>query len=204
MNGGRAAQVPGTWSASLEWLVARLAPRLPACRFAEVRYRVKSWNRLHECIDDARAAIDAVEREHVVLLGFSMGGAVAVACAGDARVESVIGLAPWLFDRLDVSPLRGKRLRVVHGALDRAFPGVPGVARSLSRRGYVGALAAGATGEYSTIRGAAHAIALRAPTGTPVPLPRARAWARLVAEELERACVAVQGGLAAEVRVQDA
>ena len=37
VNGGQAAEVEGTWSASLEWLVTRLAPRfpeLPSRRFA--------------------------------------------------------------------------------------------------------------------------------------------------------------------------
>ena len=187
MNGGRAALVPGTWSASIEWLVSHLRPRLPECRFAEVRYRVKSWNRLHDCIDDAREAIEAVGTERVVLLGFSMGGAVAVSCADDPRVDRVIGLAPWLFDRLDVSTLAGKRLRVLHGSLDRAFPGVPGVAPELSRRGFERALAAGATGEYTTIGGAVHAIALRAPTGQPVPLPRAGSWRSHIESELRAA-----------------
>ena len=32
VNGGQRAHVEGTWSASLEWLVGRLAPRFP--RFA--------------------------------------------------------------------------------------------------------------------------------------------------------------------------
>lgn len=184
MNGGRAASVPGTWSATLEWLGERLAPRLPAFRLLEVRYRTRSWHRLHDCIDDARAAIDAAEAERVVLLGYSMGGAVAVACAGDPRVERVLGLAPWLFDRLSMAALRGKRLRVIHGSLDRALPGVPGVSPALSRRGFERALAAGATGEYTVIHGAPHAVALRAPTGRPVPLPRAGAWLRLVHGEL--------------------
>jgi dienelactone hydrolase len=187
VNGGRAAPVPGTWSASIEWLVRRLAPRLPECRFAEVRYRVKSWTRLDDCIEDAREAIEAVERDRIVLLGFSMGGAVAVACADDPRVDRVVGLAPWLFDQLSVAPIAGKRLRVLHGALDRGLPGIPGVAPALSRRGFDRAIAAGATGEYTTIRGAAHAIALRAPTGRPVPLPRARTWSRLVEAELRSA-----------------
>ena len=39
VNGGQAAEVEGTWSASLEWLVGRLAPRFPELTFAEVRYR---------------------------------------------------------------------------------------------------------------------------------------------------------------------
>src|SRR5436190_22343255 len=81
VNGGQAAEVEGTWSASLEWLVRRLAPRFPELGFGEVRYRIKSWRRLELCIEDARAAIREAGGERTLLLGFSMGGAVAVACA---------------------------------------------------------------------------------------------------------------------------
>ena len=55
---------------------------------------------------------------------------------------------------------------------------------ALSRRGYERARAAGVDGSYELIPGALHAIALRAPTGRPVPLPRARAWAAGVAAQL--------------------
>jgi pimeloyl-ACP methyl ester carboxylesterase len=185
VNGGQAAPVPGTWSASLEWLVERLAPRLPDVQFVELRYRVKSWRQLESCVADARAALAATDAERILLLGFSMGGAVAVSVADDPRVEAVLGLAPWLHDRLDVSPLAGKRFDVLHGSLDRYLPGIPGVSPVLSRRGFERALAAGAEGEYALIPGALHAIALRAPWGRALPLPRAPAWSRAVATRLE-------------------
>lgn len=200
VNGGRADPVPGTWSGSVEWLVARLAPRLPHLRFAEVRYRVKSWHRFDDCEADARAAIEAVGASRTVLLGFSMGGAVAIRCADDATVTSVVGLAPWIPDELSVEPLRGKRLCVFHGSLDRAFPSVPGVAPSSSRRGFERALAAGATGEYTLIRGAPHAIALRAPNGRPVPMPRAGTWLRLVEGELRALTDGQAGGSSPKTR----
>jgi len=186
VNGGQSGQVEGTWSASLEWLVGQVAPRFPQLAFGEVRYRVKSWNRLDWCVQDTREAMDAVGCERILLLGFSMGGAVAIRAADDARVASVLGLAPWIPDRLDVSSLRDRRLRVLHGTLDRWLPGIPGVSPTSSRRGFDRALQAGATGDYTLIPGAPHGIALRAHRGRPVPLPRARAWARLVAAELER------------------
>ncbi|HEY3184423.1 MAG TPA: hypothetical protein VGJ77_16400, partial [Gaiellaceae bacterium] len=53
VNGGRAELLPGTWSATLEWLVQRLAPRFPDLAFVEVRYRVRSWRVLDDCVDDA-------------------------------------------------------------------------------------------------------------------------------------------------------
>ncbi len=185
MNGGRAAAVPGTWSATIEWLVSRLAPRFPELRFVEVRYRVKSWRRLDDCIADARAAI-AEAGPQTLLLGFSMGGAVSIACAGEPEVAGVLGLAPWIPDRLSVEPLRGKRLRVLHGSLDRALPGVPGVSPELARRGFERARALGADGELTVIRGAVHGVALRAPWGALVPLPRAACWLELVSGELGR------------------
>jgi len=186
VNGGQGHEVPGTWSATLEWLVRRVAPPFPGLRFGEVRYRIKSWKRLDWCIADAEAAIDALDGERTLLLGFSMGGAVSIAAAAHDGVGEVLGLGPWIPDRLDVSTLRGKRLVVVHGALDRWLPGVPGVSPASSRRGFERAVAAGADGEYTTIPGAVHGIAVRGPNGRVVPLPRARRWAELVSAELAR------------------
>jgi pimeloyl-ACP methyl ester carboxylesterase len=185
VNGGQGSLAEGTWSASLEWLVRQLAPRLASLELVEVRYRVKSWRRLRDCVEDARAAIDAAGSDRVCLLGFSMGGAVAVQAAADPRVEEVLGLAPWLPHRLDLSPLRGKRLTVLHGTLDRWLPGVPGVSPASSRAGYERARALGAEGAYTLIPGAVHGVALRAPWGV-TPLPRAGRWLELVAAELAR------------------
>jgi len=107
--------------------VTRLAPAFPQLAFAEVRYRIKSWEKLDWCIDDARAAIEAVGAERTLLVGFSMGGAVASQAATEQSVEVVVGLAPWFPDRLPLETLRGHRLRVLHGSLDRWLPGIPGV-----------------------------------------------------------------------------
>lgn len=184
LNGGQSGEVEGTWSASLEWLVRRLAPRFRQFVFAEVRYRVKSWRRLAGCIEDARAAVAEVGAERTLLLGFSMGGAVAISTAAEPSVERVLGLAPWIPDRLSLEPLRGKRLDVLHGSLDRWLPGIPGVSPASSRRGFERARALGVPGRYELIPGALHGIALRAHRGRPVPLPRAAAWERHVAAQL--------------------
>jgi dienelactone hydrolase len=186
VNGGQRGEVPGTWSASLEWLVRRLAPSFPALRFAEVKYRVKSWKQLDWCIEDARAAVVATGASRVLLLGFSMGGAVAIQTADEPAVETVLGLAPWIPDRLPVEALRGRRLRVLHGALDRWLPGIPGVSPTSSMRGFERARALGVEGDYTLIPGAVHGVALRAHWGRPIPLPRASRWAQLVACELSR------------------
>jgi pimeloyl-ACP methyl ester carboxylesterase len=184
VNGGQAAEVEGTWSASLEWLVRRLAPKFPEFAFAEVRYRVKSWRHLDACVDDARAAVRAVGAERTLLLGFSMGGAVSISAADEPSVERVLGLAPWIPDRLSLEPLQGKRLDVLHGSLDRWLPGIPGVSPASSRHGFERARALGVAGRYELIPGALHGIALRAHWGGPVPLPRAGAWERRVAAQL--------------------
>ena len=184
VNGGQAAEVAGTWSASLEWLVRRLAPRFQQLAFAEVRYRIKSWRRLESCVEDARAAVRSLGAERTLLLGFSMGGAVSISAADEPSVERVLGLAPWIPDRLRLEPLRGKRLDVLHGSLDRWLPGLPGVSPASSRSGFERARALGAAGGYELIPGALHGIALRAHWGRPVPRPRAGAWERRVTAQL--------------------
>jgi dienelactone hydrolase len=184
VNGGQAAEVEGTWSASLEWLVRRIAPQFPHLAFVEVRYRIKSWRRMELCIADARAAVREAGAERTVLLGFSMGGAVTISAADEPSVERVLGLAPWIPERLGLGALRGRRLDVLHGSLDRRLPGIPGVSPALSRRGFERARAAGIEGTYELIPGALHGLAVRSRGGRPLPLPRAGAWARRVAAQL--------------------
>jgi len=186
MNGGQRTEVEGTWSATIEWLLDRLRPRFPEVRFAELRYRIKSWRRFDECARDARAAIEAAGGKRTLLLGFSMGGGVAIAVAAEPSVETVVGLAPWIPPRLPLEGLRGRRFSVIHGSLDRALPGIPGVSPRLSRAGFERARALGVRGDYTLIPGAVHGVALR-PFGLGlVPLPRAKRWAELVATEIER------------------
>lgn len=185
VNGGTAADVPGTWSASLEWLVRRLAPSFPDLAFGEVKYRIKSWKRLDMCAEDAVAAVERLGAPHTLLIGFSMGGAVAIKAAAAPGVEEVVGLAPWIPERLDLSPLDGRKLVVYHGSLDRYLPGIPGVNPSNSRAGYERAKARGIDATYTLIPGATHGIAVRGPWGRPFTLPRARTWARYVASAVE-------------------
>lgn len=178
LGGGVAAAVPGVWNTSLEWLAEHLAPRHPELGIVELRYRVRSWRDLRPCIEDAAATLDAVSQagaREVTLMGFSMGGAVAVSVAAHPLVDHVIGLAPWLSDRLDLSPLRGRRLDVLHGSLDRWFPAIPGVPASLSKRAVDRADALGIATSYRLIAGGVHGIAARTRFGT-VRFPRAGEW----------------------------
>ena len=194
LNGGQSRAVEGTWSASSSGWSVPLAPRLPGLGFAEVRYRVKSWKQLESCVEDARAAVQEVGASRTVLLGFSMGGAVSVAIANERSVEEVLGLAPWIPAELDVTTLRGKRLTVLHGSLDRWLPGLPGVSASHSRHGFDRARERGADGRYEVIPWALHGIAVRAPWGKLVALPRAGLWAELVEAELRRFAAAHSPG----------
>lgn len=189
VNGGTGRLAPGDWSGSLEWLVRELSPRFPALLFHEVRYRVKSWKVLDQCIEDAREALDAAQDpvgRNTLMIGFSMGGAVSIGCAGHPSVSGVVGLAPWIPPRMDIHTLEGKRMSVIHGSLDGGLPGIPGVSPRSSRAGVDRIAAAGIETRYSLIRGAVHPIAVRWRGGRPLPLPRAHTWARLVAEELTR------------------
>ncbi len=185
VNGGTARRVPGTWSATSEWLAERLAKRFPTIAFVEVRYRTKSWNELGSCIEDAADALDAAGRPSI-LVGFSMGGAVAIGVADHQRVEAVLGLAPWIPTQLDLGSLRGKRFDVVHGAWDRWLPLVPGVSAKHSRDGFERALARGAEGTYALIPRGLHGVALRSGGGSLVTLPRANAWLDPVSTAIER------------------
>lgn len=187
LSGGSGGLLPGDWGGSIELLIRRLAPRFPGLRFHEVRYRVKSWNRLEMCIEDARSALDAARDPRgrgTLLIGFSMGGAVAIGAADHPSVVGVVGLAPWIPDRMPVGTLRGRDLTVVQGSLDGWLPGIPGISPASSRRGYERVLAEGVPATYELIQGAVHPIALRFGRRL-VPMPRAGVWADRVAVRLE-------------------
>jgi dienelactone hydrolase len=187
VNGGTARALPGTWSATSELLADELAPRFPALSFLEVRYRIKSWNGLQSCIDDAAAALDLAVAEGAwgaLLVGFSMGGAVAIGVAAHHAAAGVLGLAPWIPDQLRLDSLRGKRLDVVHGSWDRRLPGVPGVGPTSSRQGFERARQLGIEGTYTLIPGGVHGCAVRSPLGGLVRLPRWRSWVGRVASAL--------------------
>jgi dienelactone hydrolase len=175
VNGGTGRRVPGTWSATSEWLATRLAPRFPDVAFVEVRYRTKSWHELPSCFEDAEAALDLVERP-AILVGFSMGGAVAVGAAEHRNAGPILGLAPWLPTELDLTALGGRTFDVVHGSWDRWLPGIPGVSPGHSRAGFERALALGAAGTYTLIPRGLHGVAVRARNGRLVTLPGAKRW----------------------------
>jgi dienelactone hydrolase len=172
------------WSASITWILRRLARDLPELAYAELRYRDRSWRAIGECMRDAREALAVLpESSPIALLGFSMGGGIAIGVAGDPRVRGVIGLAPWVPDQIPLAALRGKRLAILHGSRDRSLPLLPGVPPEHSRRVMERAAAAGVVASHTLIEGAIHAVAVRTPAGI-LPLPHARAWSAAVAAHL--------------------
>lgn len=184
LNGGSAKAVPGTWSATSEVLATELAPRFPGLTFGEVRYRIKTWNALDSCMADGRAALDLVARPSL-LVGFSMGGAVSIGIAAHPDAAGVLGLAPWIPERLRLDGLHGKRLDVLHGSWDRYLPGIPGVSAASSKRGFERARSLGIAGTYTLIPRGLHGAAIRRPSGAIQRLPRAAAWVDGVAVALE-------------------
>ncbi len=188
MNGGVARSVPGDWSPSIEWLVARLAPEFPEVGFAEVRYRIKSWREMESLITDARAAVAAVRgfgAQRLALMGFSAGGGAGLACAAREGIDEIIALAPWIPDRMDLSGLAGVRVCVFHGSRDGGRLGFVGVHPNHSLAGVARLREAGADATHTVIRGAVHGIAVR-PFGHIIPLPRAREWLALIRDEIAR------------------
>jgi dienelactone hydrolase len=173
----------GTWSATSEWLARRIAREHPDWAVAEVRYRFGSWRRLVAASEDGHAAIRALEgmgRPPGALVGFSLGGRVAVALAGADSVRTVVGLAAWLPDGVDLRPLIGRRLHLAHGTLDRALPGLPGVSPRISEAAAARAGALGVPAELTMIAGGVHGVAARGRFSGLVPLPRAGRWAEVV------------------------
>jgi dienelactone hydrolase len=184
LGGSSARPSAPRFSASITWLLERLGRELPELAYAELRYRDRSWRALGECLQDAREALAALPLSaSVVLVGFSMGGGIAIGSAGDPRVLGVIGLAPWAPDGIPLDGLRGKRLAIVHGSRDRHLPFLPGVPPEHSRRLLERADAAGARTSHRLIPGAVHAIAVRTPVGL-LALPHGGAWATAVASVL--------------------
>jgi alpha-beta hydrolase superfamily lysophospholipase len=103
--------------------IARRAARTGVATWT-LRYRVRGWNGAQESpVADARWALDEIRRRHgevpVVVVGHSMGGRTALRVGDDPSVMGIVALAPWLPAGEPRARLRGRRLLVLHGTLDR-------------------------------------------------------------------------------------
>ena len=180
VNGGQAARLPGTWSASLEWLVRRIQ-LLPGHRFLEeARYRVKSWHALELCEEDTRAAV-AVAGAPRTLLSASRWVGPSLSAAPTRRASRAF--SAWRRGCPTASSSTGSR-EAPRRPARIARPEAAGhprrqpveLAQELRPRQQRGL---GIEGTYRLIPGAVHGIAIRARSGV-VPLPGARRWAALV------------------------
>jgi dienelactone hydrolase len=126
----------------------------------------------------------------LVLIGFSMGGLVAIEEAAAAHARIVVGLAPWVPDGLGLESLRGRRVRIVQGTLDSDAFGLFGVSPGSSRAALARMRAAGADADLVLVRGATHGLALPLLPGRRVRLPGA---GRMLDATAEAVAAAVAG-----------
>lgn len=99
-------------------------PDAPTVAVASLRYRQRGWNGDGgAALADVGWAIDALRGEvgarPVVLVGHSMGGRLALRCAGERAVVGAVALAPWLPRGEPVAHLRDRDVVLLHGARDR-------------------------------------------------------------------------------------
>ena len=184
-RGGRERGAPRWNGSSGGWPGTRPSSRSSRCATGSSRGGV-----FESCVEDCASAITAAEETgagELALLGFSMGGAVAVRNAAAAGVRLVVGVNPWLPTELELEPLRGRRMAIVHGSLDAPLPGIPGVKPSMSRDAAERARALSIDVERTVVP-SFHAVALRRRNGGLVALPGSRRVAELVGAELEDFC----------------
>ncbi len=173
----------------MEWLTGRLASALPEMGYVQVRYRASSWRALDGLLRDAQDAITATRErgaQRITLMGFSAGGATALAAAGHDDLSEVIGLAPWIPDQMDLSHLAGTRIQVIHGSWDGYRWWLPGVSPHHSLAGVARLQVAGADATHRVIDGAVHGIAIRC-CGRHIPLVKAARWECAVVDALMKA-----------------
>ena len=199
LGGGTARGAPGPLELRLPLAHrAARAARTPAVAFHEVRYRTSSWKRLEPCIEDARAAVDAVSDpagRPTLLVGLLDGRRRGRSASPTTpSVAGVVGLAPWIPSRLDVGrPARAGGSPCCTARSTASRFGFPGVSPRSSRAG-VRARARGRRGGELPAhpRRGSTPIAFPLPFGLLAPAPARRrrgcAWwtrevARFQAEE---------------------
>lgn len=131
LHGGRSkSTAPAT---AFQLAVLRMKPFVTALRragadeglaVASLRYQLRGWNGAQQSpVADARWALDRLAERFadtpVALVGHSMGGRAALYVAGHDHVSAVVGLAPWIEPGDPYTQLRGRRVLIAHGTLDR-------------------------------------------------------------------------------------
>lgn len=114
----------------------------------------RGWDSTHTPVSDVGWALDQLrgrfENLPVGLVGHSLGGRAALLAGAHADVDSVVALNPWVHTT-DDADLSGRRVLIVHGALDRVA--APERAKTVARR-----LAQRATVGFITIPEGKHAM----------------------------------------------
>ena len=188
LPGGFPRPPEARWGATTHLLARRVARALPGVRTVELRFRWASWSTVEACFVDTAEMLDRLADDgatRVLLVGFSMGGAVAGHAAAHPLVAGVVGVAPWLPATAPIENLRGRTLRAYHGGFDTDRFGLPGVPASESRAAVARARLLGIDAEHHTLPGAFHGAALGVGQVL-MPLPRAAAWTRAVTGEIAR------------------
>lgn len=162
LHGGRVRSQAPTRPWQLSVLRARLLARdlravfgADGVRVVRLRFAVRGWNGTDRSpVADARKALGELASQFphtpVVIVGHSMGARTAVAVAAHASVTGVVALAPWLPDDEPATPMRDRRLTILHGTADAWTS--PAASRAYVQR----ARRAGAIANFEAVQGGGH------------------------------------------------
>ncbi|MGB3686072.1 MAG: dienelactone hydrolase family protein [Ornithinimicrobium sp.] len=130
---------------------------------AHLRYAVRGWNAHGDPLRDARWALAQIDVAHpglpIGLVGYSMGGRVALHLAGECRAQVLVTLAAWVEPAEIPSwrPCPGLTALMMHGSADQVTdPAGTQLAAAALRQG-------GAGVEVEIVPGDTHTL-LRRPT----------------------------------------
>ncbi len=107
------------------WPFAKAIEQRAGDRLAVLRLknRIYGWNGAQQSpLADARWALDQIRDRYaglpITLVGHSMGGRVATHLAGEAGVNTIVGLAPWVEEGDPRLGRPGLRVLLMHGLND--------------------------------------------------------------------------------------